>query len=360
MSHSLDVLSPPARGSPSPRTPPPTWRGPIPARAGEPIPNMTWRTPGAAYPRPRGGAVYEYWRSRHSLGLSPPARGSPSTGSRRSMWHGPIPARAGEPLPSHTTTLVATAYPRPRGGAWSAWLHIADNPGLSPPARGSLPAQVPASPGGRPIPARAGEPSSSTRSVRADPAYPRPRGGAPRVRTCPSSSYGLSPPARGSQNRLNRGGRHLRPIPARAGEPRRPPRAACAHTAYPRRRGGAPSRATDELPDSGLSPPARGSLFGRESFEDILVGYRGCSGRESSDVSKGELGGSAELCLTSSTPSASQISFGGSPSWRTLRLPDAEASRYTIVIAPRPRKPNHFATTVQIRSRTPLEMSEPT
>ena len=50
-------------------------------------------------------------------GLSPPARGSRFDVDLRYYPLGPIPARAGEPLPQPGIATEPRAYPRPRGGA---------------------------------------------------------------------------------------------------------------------------------------------------------------------------------------------------------------------------------------------------
>ena len=227
--------------------------GPIPARAGEPNVDLIVTIPPRAYPRPRGGAPSIRDGAPSIPGLSPPARGSPPSGSC--------------PAPSYLA-----AYPRPRGGAPS---RIGGDrrlkrqrPNVGPiPARAGEPivlsGSCPASLARRPIPARAGEPRSKMRVLDrpASTAYPRPRGGASHSTSLPCAPGGLSPPARGSHVEDAPSSAKLRPIPARAGEPigkatedrdlaRRPIPARAGEPASPRRSG---SRCP-----VGLSPPARG------------------------------------------------------------------------------------------------------
>ena len=151
-------LSPPARGSPYDPLDDAAAKRPIPARAGEPRSSVTSTSTSRAYPRPRGGAVISSTATTVPSGLSPPARGSLRVRGGDSYIDGPIPARAGEPRVFTAPFVYDVAYPRPRGGAYLP--HAAGGPGqgLSPPARGS--------------------PDISGTSTPTRRAYPRPRGGA--------------------------------------------------------------------------------------------------------------------------------------------------------------------------------------
>ena len=90
-------LSPLARGNP----PIPARKGPsvgpIPARAGEPGFCLCLYSSQGAYPRSRGGTVEKIWPLMGYQGLSPLARGNRYRPTPKSLRHGPIPARAGEP-----------------------------------------------------------------------------------------------------------------------------------------------------------------------------------------------------------------------------------------------------------------------
>ncbi len=212
-------LSPPARGSLSRTVSALSVTGPIPARAGEPFGVCLALNAGRAYPRPRGGAGLKPLEIGRKPGLSPPARGSLSPNDLPKYLTGPIPARAGEPLPQRGEIAVRQAYPRPRGGAPHKRPPAPAASGLSPPARGSLTHRRTSIRRIGPIPARAGEPRKSSGPPMLPGAYPRPRGGAGFLGRDAARHRGLSPPARGSRYRAGGGRDDQRPIPARAGEP---------------------------------------------------------------------------------------------------------------------------------------------
>ena len=263
-------LSPPARGSRTGSAIPQRVRGPIPARAGEPIAVLTpfgfcW-----AYPRPRGGAILRLEALGLTGGLSPPARGSLVRRQRRTDHQGPIPARAGEPKSRRVGTSGTAAYPRPRGGAYVLGSDEVEIEGLSPPARGSRLPQRVHGPNHRPIPARAGEPESRHPPGVPSRAYPRPRGGADTTYARSFHLQGLSPPARGSRHLERCSHAVIGPIPARAGEPGTPARCSTSSSAYPRPRGGAVVIAQGEVELVGLSPPARGSPRSRAGFPPVV------------------------------------------------------------------------------------------
>ena len=71
-------------------------------------------------------------------GLSPLARGNPRDRADDSGADGPIPARAGEPIPMSGGRCAVWAYPRSRGGTGLTYTPALDAEGLSPLARGNL------------------------------------------------------------------------------------------------------------------------------------------------------------------------------------------------------------------------------
>ncbi len=175
-----------------------TW-GPIPACAGEPDGPCSCGRGSRAYPRMRGGTYDRPGLVAVWLGLSPHARGNLSSLSVFHLWFGPIPACAGEPR-THSNALSASrAYPRMRGGTQLSQDIAAPYRGLSPHARGNPSSDRIGSFRWGPIPACAGEPRCwGTRPCTAW-AYPRMRGGtrpsAPTITVPP----GLSPHARGNR-----------------------------------------------------------------------------------------------------------------------------------------------------------------
>ena len=134
-----------------------------------------------------------------------------------------------------------------------------DPEGLSPLARGNQSDHQHVEVIVRPIPARAGEPRPIRWGLQPLGAYPRSRGGTMALDKCASTAPGLSPLARGNLRQPSPSRGRLGPIPARAGEPRPGRSRSCSARAYPRSRGGTANlpRVFDLL--AGLSPLARGN-----------------------------------------------------------------------------------------------------
>ena len=194
-------------------------RGPIPADAGEPAGWSAGRSSARAYPRGRGGAQCPPLDAQQDAGLSPRTRGSRGSDARLECAPGPIPADAGEPLSTSSKWPASRAYPRGRGGACCHDRPETSANGLSPRTRGSLRAGLGLGGQGGPIPADAGEPSSTPRPSSPSRAYPRGRGGATTSGESIIMPVGLSPRTRGSLARRQRLAAGLGPIPADAGEP---------------------------------------------------------------------------------------------------------------------------------------------
>ncbi len=286
-------------------------RGPIPARAGEPVIYQFLLLIPRAYPRSRGGTVLLPLRPCASRGLSPLARGNLVDVLPGAPAFGPIPARAGEPIIILTITCAVRAYPRSRGGTLRLFPGLWCRGGLSPLARGNLAKDHPAAHAWGPIPARAGEPISLTNPDEASWAYPRSRGGTCMKKAMRCLPRGLSPLARGNPGAwsalffvseayprsrggtqedwtmkyigwglspLARGNRCARsipssiwgPIPARAGEPFNGCTGSAVIAAYPRSRGGTDSFSAGVPHDRGLSPLARGNRDGSAKMSRYL------------------------------------------------------------------------------------------
>ena len=152
-------LSPRVRGNRRERTRPRTYRGSIPARAGEPSRAPLCRTPGRVYPRACGGTTFVVTVTSPITGLSPRVRGNPSPSLRMPPSKGLSPRVRGEPASSRIRLDVVGVYPRACGGTSCSLRLWKWRAGLSPRVRGNR-----ARAGPRPrclgsIPARAGEPS---------------------------------------------------------------------------------------------------------------------------------------------------------------------------------------------------------
>ena len=174
-------------------------------------------------------------------------------------FHGPIPARAGQPPPIGCNTCAPRAYPRSRGATCLIPRNSSIESGLSPLARGNLQQRFFDAGDAGPIPARAGQPISGGTPSTICGAYPRSRGATPRASELAASAAGLSPLARG--NRLGRVAHTdtLGPIPARAGQPNPGCLGGSCMRAYPRSRGATSVAHQGDLEDAGLSPLARGN-----------------------------------------------------------------------------------------------------
>ena len=171
------------------------------------------------------------------LGLSPLARGNLRRPRWNLPRTGPIPARAGQPILYRITNKTSGAYPRSRGATGSGTNAMSLESGLSPLARGNLSRSVGESNRLGPIPARAGQPSRQSGRRPGIWAYPRSRGATCTLRIARVQERGLSPLARGNRCASFPFAAQQRPIPARAGQPSSGTSRTTVITAYPRSRG---------------------------------------------------------------------------------------------------------------------------
>ena len=193
-------------------------------------------------------------------GLSPRTRGNRIEGTPSSDSFGPIPANAGEPSSSQLASLISGAYPRERGGTCIRPQNGHRLLGLPPRTRGNrLRRRSHRRPRG-PIPANAGEPDLAGVDCLDQGAYPRERGGTGDGTLHQVAGLGLSPRTRGNLLCWINRGVWSGPIPANAGEPRpaRPSRSRLG--AYPRERGGTTPGEAASGQTWGLSPRTRGNL----------------------------------------------------------------------------------------------------
>ena len=172
---------------------------PIPARTGQPQQFCTQGSRTWAYPRSHGATWKCAACWRRARGLSPLARGNRGHRLGPPAWRGPIPARTGQPNLQSISASSNTAYPRSHGATAPLLPLSFPSPGLSPLARGnrallfawgSLPG---------PIPARTGQPRADRGMARPSKAYPRSHGATDAQRVDLSVLEGLSPLARGNQ-----------------------------------------------------------------------------------------------------------------------------------------------------------------
>ena len=264
-------LSPHGRGIPPSHLADQHNTGPIPAWAGDTGVSTSRGRPVWAYPRMGGGYKLENQVSTQGQGLSPHGRGIQLRCLVQLGRAGPIPAWAGDTSTSTSTTGFSGAYPRMGGGYASQTLPGSAYTGLSPHGRG-IPARIAVSESYfGPIPAWAGDtrPCCARYSLRR--AYPRMGGGYCNGSCSCESPRGLSPHGRGIQINDRLCFAPIGPIPAWAGDTRGVRRGRRACRAYPRMGGGYTVRSWATIPVSGLSPHGRG-IQDRRDFELVEAG----------------------------------------------------------------------------------------
>ena len=166
----------------------------IPARAGEPASPARPQSPAGVYPRACGGTGQLVDDPLSVGGLSPRVRGNPSAERPRFRSGGSIPARAGEPVVTSRTIIQSRVYPRACGGTAATALPPDCGGGLSPRVRGNRAVDGRCAVGDGSIPARAGEPRASHPTRRPRTVYPRACGGTEPL--YPSTLKGVYPRTR--------------------------------------------------------------------------------------------------------------------------------------------------------------------
>ena len=136
----------------------------IPAYAGEPVAASAGWLANKVYPRVCGGTGLGVTGSIQLNGLSPRMRGNRTAGGPRSSWRGSIPAYAGEPAAGGCPARRRWVYPRVCGGTLSAPPSLCHLTGLSPRMRGNPTGVGIGISERRSIPAYAGEPPAPTAS----------------------------------------------------------------------------------------------------------------------------------------------------------------------------------------------------
>ena len=152
-------------------------------------------------------------------GLSPHVRGNRWGGPSGPPRFGSIPARAGEPWTSTARRRSNGVYPRTCGGTNVRVTHTDDYAGLSPHVRGNRLVCLPLDEAHGSIPARAGEPPPLPFPVPPHWVYPRTCGGTVMSMPIHWRLRGLSPHVRGNRPGVHPAQHVQGSIPARAGEP---------------------------------------------------------------------------------------------------------------------------------------------
>ena len=191
----------------------------IPACAGEPGRPTPDRPPTAVYPRVCGGTAALSAYCRPLSGLSPRVRGNQIPGYVLWTLTRSIPACAGEPGRRPEWRGGTKVYPRVCGGTAPAARRLPVAQGLSPRVRGNPSEVLIVKDTDRSIPACAGEPAPSSSSSQYVKVYPRVCGGTRAANSRPTSDHGLSPRVRGNRSTFSVLLPTVGSIPACAGEP---------------------------------------------------------------------------------------------------------------------------------------------
>ena len=170
-----------------------------------------------AHPRSRGEHLSPVWWNSCTVGSSPLARGTRLHIERHALGHGLIPARAGNTPLCVRWACPSWAHPRSRGEHTSAAAGSSPVRGSSPLARGTPQEIADTAPQVGLIPARAGNTNSGIACCNRRWAHPRSRGEHTIQSRAPSSRWGSSPLARGTQVRQSLQAGLVGLIPARAG-----------------------------------------------------------------------------------------------------------------------------------------------
>ena len=169
-------LSPLARGTPPLRSSTRSISRFIPAGAGNSRSILLALFRLAVYPRWRGELCIKTSVKNFAVGLSPLARGTRTRDAPRFVGTRFIPAGAGNSHHDARATRQGSVYPRWRGELISPGISCSRGRGLSPLARGTLPARLRSPSSDRFIPAGAGNSGESGCVHQWSSVYPRWRG----------------------------------------------------------------------------------------------------------------------------------------------------------------------------------------
>ena len=212
--------SPRVRGSRLPPPPAAAAGGSIPACAGKPDCSTTTSSPSGVHPRVCGEATPRLEVVEILAGPSPRVRGSQAQGGLRALVQGSIPACAGKPSMTAPTRFSSTVHPRVCGEAFRVSAVPSAHTGPSPRVRGSRRVDGHRPQRGGSIPACAGKPPRLRDPPHPRRVHPRVCGEAGSRTNGLVAAEGPSPRVRGSRRRprLDRAGPGS--IPACAGKPR--------------------------------------------------------------------------------------------------------------------------------------------
>ena len=214
-------------------------------------------------------------------GLSPRVRGNHSSPSPCGYSERSIPACAGEPPPGERSREKCRVYPRVCGGTIAKPTLVPISTGLSPRVRGNQPHRHCLGRHLRSIPACAGEPVRGSQRRHRNTVYPRVCGGTVRCFNPLVRTTGLSPRVRGNPSSSSPFATGLGSIPACAGEPRMAGHSTARTGVYPRVCGGTFFLFEYSQSITGLSPRVRGNLPGPLHKVVYIGSIPACAGEPS-------------------------------------------------------------------------------
>ena len=173
--------------------------GSIPAGAGQPSTTGTSSPMSRVYPRGCGATADAPGATEGDLGLSPRVRGNRAGDGSLGVCRRSIPAGAGQPDWDAYTDYQGEVYPRGCGATRGTWSHLLWRGGLSPRVRGNQRVVSAAPVVARSIPAGAGQPGTARTSARKVEVYPRGCGATSTSDFSHHRNQGLSPRVRGNR-----------------------------------------------------------------------------------------------------------------------------------------------------------------
>ena len=172
--------------------------GSIPAHAGQPAPGCPGACPARVHPRSREATALVMPRMRRRWGPSPLTRGNRDAAVRPVFRGGSIPAHAGQPPPRGRGRGRAAVHPRSRGATPTSIDSTPSARGPSPLTRGNRQVRGLLALRLGSIPAHAGQPWRSDTSSSLITVHPRSRGATSRRVSVTAEVLGPSPLTRGN------------------------------------------------------------------------------------------------------------------------------------------------------------------
>ena len=231
----------------------------IPARAGNARAAGSFRNAEPGHPRAGGERRGKRAISTPGDGPSPRGRGTRRRLHRVLQTVRAIPARAGNAAASAPRSPGFSGHPRAGGERPGRALTNAYHVGPSPRGRGTRGVGGAVEPGGRAIPARAGNAQSTPASRASQAGHPRAGGERSTHRACARGVCGPSPRGRGTHRTRRVRRAYRRAIPARAGNACTREHNCASKTGHPRAGGERARPAATGTCLVGPSPRGRGT-----------------------------------------------------------------------------------------------------